>query len=66
MVDNKGENYYTTETLGDQEYFTAVYADTAVAPVCASCHNDHVDSPRTDFKIGDVLGGVVIRIPVGG
>lgn len=66
VVDNKGENYYTTEELGGQKYFTAVYADTAVAPVCASCHNDHADSPRRDFKIGDVMGGVVIRIPVDG
>lgn len=64
VVDNKGQNYYTTEELGGQNYFTAVYADTAVAPVCASCHNDHIDTPRSDFKIGDVMGGVVIRIPV--
>ena len=64
VADNKGQNYYTTEKLGDQDYFTAVYADTAVAPVCASCHNDHIDTPRSDFKIGDVMGGVVIRIPV--
>ncbi len=66
VADNKGQNYYTTEELGGQNYFTAVYADTAVAPVCASCHNDHIDTPRSDFKIGDVMGGVVIRIPVEG
>ena len=66
VADNKGQNYYTVEELGGKKYFTAVYADTAVAPVCASCHNDHKDSPRRDFKIGDVMGGVVIRIPVEG
>lgn len=66
VAENKGKNYYTTETLGGTKYFTAVYADTAVAPVCASCHNDHKDSPRRDFKIGDVMGGVVIRIPLEG
>ena len=66
VADHVGENYYTTETLGGQAYFTAVYADTAVAPACVSCHNDHKDSPRTDFKLGDVMGGVVIRIPVKG
>jgi hypothetical protein len=65
VAENKGKNYYTVEELGGQKYFTAVYADTAVAPVCASCHNDHKDSPRRDFKLGDVMGGVVIRIPVG-
>ncbi|MEO1205692.1 MAG: DUF3365 domain-containing protein [Pseudomonadota bacterium] len=62
--DNKGENYYGEETLGGTKYFTAVYADVAVAKVCASCHNNHKDTPRTDFKVGDVMGGVVIRIPM--
>ncbi len=66
VAENKGQNYYTTEELGGVTYFTAVYADTAVAPVCASCHNDHKDTPKDDFKVGDVMGGVVIRIPVSG
>ena len=66
VFDNKGKNYYTTEKLGGKKYFTAVYADTGVAPVCVSCHNKHPDTPKTDFKIGDVMGGVVIRIPVEG
>lgn len=66
IADNKGKNFYTTEKLGKQEYFTAIYPDTGVAPVCVSCHNAHPDSPRTDFKLGDVMGGVVIRIPVEG
>ncbi len=66
VADNPGENYYTTEALGGTEYFTAVYADTAVAPACVTCHNDHRDTPRSDFEIGDVMGGVVLRIPVGG
>jgi hypothetical protein len=64
VADNKGQNYYTEETLGGKKYFTAVYADVGVAPVCVSCHNEHKDSPRRDFKLGDVMGGVVIRIPL--
>jgi hypothetical protein len=66
VAENKGKNYYTTEKLGGVNYFTAVYADTGVAPVCVSCHNEHPDTPKKDFKIGDVMGGVVIRIPVEG
>ena len=66
VAENKGKNYYTEEVLGGKKYFTAVYADTAVAPVCVSCHNEHPDTPKSDFKIGDVMGGVVIRIPVDG
>ncbi len=65
VADNGGTApYYSEETLGDVKYFTAVYADVAVAPVCVSCHNGHKDSPKTDFKLGDVMGAVVIRIPM--
>lgn len=66
VVENKGKNYYTTEELGGKKYFTAVYADTGVAPVCVACHNAHPDTPKKDFKLGDVMGGVVIRIPIEG
>lgn len=65
VADSKGAtNYYADEVLGGKKYFTAVYADTAVAQACVTCHNKHEDSPRTDFKLGDVMGGVVIRIPI--
>ena len=56
--------FYAEETLGKTKYFTAIYADKAVAPACVPCHNDHKDSPKTDFKIGQTMGGVVIRIPM--
>ncbi|SKB04256.1 Protein of unknown function [Prosthecobacter debontii] len=64
IVKNVGQNYYTEETLGGKKYFTAVYPDIAIAAACVKCHNGHDDSPRTDFKEGDVMGGVVIRIPL--
>jgi hypothetical protein len=62
VAENKGKNFYTEETLGGKKYFTAIYADPAVSPACVSCHNGHDESPRKDFKLGDVMGGVVIRI----
>ena len=64
IAENVGENYYAEETLGGVKYFTGVYPDTGVAPACVDCHNEHKDSPRTDFKLGEVMGGVVIRIPI--
>ena len=64
VADNPGQNYYGEETLGGQKYFTGVYADTGVAAACVDCHNQHKDSPRNDFKLGEVMGGVVIRIPI--
>lgn len=41
-----------------------MYADVAVAEACIDCHNKHDESPRHDFKLDDVMGGVVIRIPL--
>ncbi len=64
VAKNPSKPFYGRETVGDVEYFTAVYADVAVSPSCVTCHNNHKDSPRTDFKEGDVMGGIVIRIPL--
>jgi len=64
QVADTGEPYYTEEKLGGRQYFTAIYPDKAVAEACVSCHNASPESPRTDFRLGDVMGGVVIRIPV--
>jgi len=64
IAENPGKNFYAEEKLGGTTYFTAVYPDVGVASACISCHNKHKDSPRTDFKLGEVMGGVVIRIPI--
>jgi hypothetical protein len=61
---DKTKNFYDEEQLGQKRYFTAIYPDVAVAEACVKCHNDHKDSPRRDFKLGDVMGAVVIRFPL--
>jgi len=65
IADNPGENFYGQEDLAGVTYFTAVYPDVAVSDACTSCHNEHKDSPKTDFQLGEVMGGVVIRVPLG-
>lgn len=59
-----GENFYGEEELGGERYFSAVYPDYAVVEACVQCHNNHKDSPRKDLGVGEVMGGVVIRIPL--
>lgn len=49
---------------GGVSYFEAVYPDLAVTQACIGCHNAHQDSPKRDFKINDVMGAIVISIPV--
>jgi hypothetical protein len=59
---NPDQPYTGEETLGKDRYFTALYADRAISDACVACHNKHEESPRHDFKLGDVLGGIVIRV----
>lgn len=49
---------------GKKQYFQAVYADRAVSPACVTCHNSHPLSPKQDFKLNEVMGGIAITIPV--
>ncbi len=54
-----------TVKIGDHTYFQAIYADRAVSQACIACHNAHPRSPKKDFKLNDVIGGLVIEIPLG-
>ena len=49
---------------GKKQYFQAIYADRAVSPVCVTCHNSHPLSPKQDFKLNEVMGGIAITIPL--
>lgn len=49
---------------GKKQFFQAVYADKAISSSCITCHNAHPLSPKRDFVMGDVMGGVVITIPL--
>ncbi len=64
VADNPGEAFYAEEELGGKRYFSAVYPDYAVVEACVQCHNNHKDSTRNDLAVGDVMGAVVIRIPI--
>ena len=57
--------YTETVTSGTELAFQAIYADRAVSQACIGCHNAHARSPKRDFKMDDVMGGIVITIPLG-
>lgn len=49
--------------IGRDRFFQAIYADRAVSQSCVDCHNKHINSSKKDYKVGDVMGGIVITIP---
>lgn len=39
-------------------------ADKMVAEACVACHNSHPNSPKTDWKLGDVRGVLEVTVPI--
>lgn len=66
LTENPDENFYTEEEIDGKKYFTALYSDKAVAEACWVCHNEHANKGEDYpiFKEGDVMGGVVVRLPI--
>ncbi|MFT4699300.1 MAG: adenylate cyclase [Flavobacteriaceae bacterium] len=42
----------------------AMFADIASANACVSCHNNHKDSPKKDWKLNDIMGATTWSYPV--
>jgi len=38
-------------------------ADVAISKACISCHNKHKDSPKTDWKLNDIMGATTWTYP---
>jgi hypothetical protein len=49
-------------TFADGDQFKGLSADFAIAQGCVDCHNAHPSSPKKDFKKGDLMGAVVVRL----
>lgn len=65
-----GEPYKDYQEVGGVQYYSALYPDKAVAAACVSCHNTHPIHleryPDKVFKMDDVMGGIIINIPLEG
>lgn len=46
-----------------QKVHTAMFADMAMAAPCVNCHNDHPQSSKKDWKLGDVMGATTWQYP---
>lgn len=48
----------------DRRFFKAIFADRAVSMACVTCHDSHELSTKRDYKLYDVMGGIIISFPV--
>lgn len=43
--------------------YVAMYPDFASAEPCVTCHNEHPDSPKSDWKLNEVMGATTWTYP---
>ena len=60
LRDGETERHFVTEDLGVS---TAMFPDLAVSQACVTCHNEHPNSPKQDWKLGDVMGATTWTYP---
>ena len=65
LFSEKGKVFSRFMVHNDVYTLRYVTPDIAAVGACVSCHNAHEDSPKKDFKLGDVMGVLVVNIPIG-
>ncbi len=64
IVRNPFRPFVETLHLAGNRYFRAIYPDLAVTPACIECHNANPNSPKRDFKLNDVMGGIAVTLAI--
>lgn len=50
-------------TFQDGKLTKGMSADFAIVQGCADCHNKHPKTTKTDWKKGDFMGAIIVRMP---
>jgi len=63
-IKNPDRSFSQLIEINGKHFFQAIFPDKAVTKSCVECHNNHPNSPKRDFKLGDVMGGIIINLPL--
>jgi methyl-accepting chemotaxis protein len=58
------QSFSRVEMINDKLNVRVAVADTMVSDACVSCHNSHPQTPKNDWKLGDLRGVLEINIPI--
>ncbi|VAV85596.1 Methyl-accepting chemotaxis protein I (serine chemoreceptor protein) [hydrothermal vent metagenome] len=64
LMANKDEPFYRFMNYKGKSVLRYATPDIAGAAACVNCHNAHPASAKRDFKLGDVMGTLIVTIPV--
>ena len=56
--------FFRTDTMEGRAVMRVLMADRASSQSCVECHNAHPQSPKHDFKLGELMGGLEIVMPM--
>ena len=57
--DSKPKYFYDEES----QLYTAMFPDFAGAAPCVNCHNDHAETTKSDWELGDIMGATTWTYP---
>ena len=63
LANPKGQ-FVRTDTMEGRAVMRVLMGDFAAAQSCVDCHNAHHQSPRHDFQLNDLMGGLEIIVPM--
>ncbi|MCJ8300131.1 MAG: methyl-accepting chemotaxis protein [Pseudomonadales bacterium] len=62
LVTNPEQTFSKVETTSEGTFARVAVADKLVAESCVNCHNSRPDTPKSDWKLGDVRGVLEISV----
>ncbi len=65
FVSKNPEKIYSREDLIDSKaYYRTSFPDYLTANSCVNCHNSRADTPKDDWKLGDIRGVIEVSVPL--
>lgn len=64
LVNNPNQIYSKINSINNQEILNVAVADIFFDQTCVNCHNTRLDSPKTNWKLGDVRGIIKVSAPL--
>ncbi len=61
---NPDQVMHQIKRVGDKDFVQVAIADKMVAQACVTCHNKRADTPKNDWKLGDVRGILQVDVDI--
>jgi methyl-accepting chemotaxis protein len=64
VTNNPGQTFIRTVEMSGGTFVRVAQADVMAAQACVGCHNQHPESPKTDWRLNDVRGVLEVVTPI--